>query len=114
MKLHEIAKHPKSGSSFENLTVDTEAYGEIKVKVEYEYEESSTTRHGDDASFDERHSGSVDVVKVTLRQDVKEQDDDGEPTDKVVSKGSDVDKLKHWDDDKAVEKALDKALKSDD
>lgn len=115
MKLYEIARS-KGGSSHEDLTVDTEAYGRIKLRVEYDWEAATSDRHGDDASFDEHHPGGFDVSKVTLQQDVPEQDDDGEPTEKVVKSGAKASKLKHWTDgdDKDVEKALTKLLKKRD
>ena len=109
MKLHEIKQKAKDSSgNVATVTVDTFNYGRVKLDVKFNHEAAGSTRHGDDASFDEDFPEQFDIVSIKLAQEVEEFDEYGD-VKKTWPKGTDVSKLENWSDRKdgeAVEDEL--------
>jgi len=117
MKLHEIKSvRSHSRNSQETVTVEPAGgeYGEIDIDVTFHYEKASVTRHGDNYTFDEHHSASIEIVDLALAHDVHEMDENtGEVKKggKTWKKGEDPSNLPGWnkkDEEYIIDKLHDK------
>jgi hypothetical protein len=103
MKLFEI----KLPTEVVTLDVQDNGFDSLEIKVEYEHEAASVTRHGDDASFDERQPESVELGVATLASPADQVGEDGELV-KTWPIGTNVTKLPGWS--KQLERELEKAV----
>ena len=117
MKLSEIARHtPRASYALVAVEPAEGQYGVFDVEVKFHYDAPSSTRHGDNSSFDEDHPAEIDILTITLNEPVEEHDDDGALI-KTWPKGTNVESLPWWDktdDEFVIDKLYDNASKRDD
>lgn len=100
MKLHEIRRKSQSdyGTKTKKVTIwpISDLYGEVDLEVTYTITSGGSSRHGDNASFDEHHPDEVEIEKIILANDAEEYDEDGEKVIKTWKKGFDARELPGW------------------
>ena len=107
MKLHEIkGKSKDSTGNTKVVTIDSYNYGEMKVKVTFDYEAGSSDRHGDNSSFDEDHPEQFNITKIELAAPLKDEE-----AEKTWPKGTDVKDLPDWNNRKDGELVEDELYK---
>jgi hypothetical protein len=81
----------------EDLGDDTYYLGDFDVDVTFDYTPEDYTQHvPGDPTTRERHPADVEVVTITLADDVHAYDHDGEKVLKTFPKGMPADQLPGW------------------
>lgn len=106
MKLHEIrgAFKPKDSTGNSKIVkIDTYNMGELKLKVTFDYEAASGSRHSNVEYDEESFSEQFTITDIELAQRFEDEEND-----KVYPKGTNVDDIPDWvaEDEKAVEDEL--------